>query len=181
MISLWRRVKHMKGAPRLESCIVQNNHAMRNDKWQEQQSLNHMLVCLCKAPNFIIGKWLRRAMDVLVWIIWLRRRLNWMKGALCGVIGMWDSRFASGTRMRARRAPARSLSLSIRFLFNLQPLLVHDSSCKWKIWFSFQTDSVKGKEDPEWLWFLSFVEALSSNHCLLAIIQITHCTEIGTE
>ena len=46
----------MKGAPRLESCIAQNNHAMRNDKWQEQQSLNHMLVCLCKAPNFIIGK-----------------------------------------------------------------------------------------------------------------------------
>ncbi len=44
----------------------------------------------------------------------------------------------------SKKSPARSFSLSVRFLFNLQPLLVHDFSCKWKIFF-FSDGFCKGK------------------------------------
>ena len=51
------------------------------------QSSKHMLVCLWEAPNYLIGKWLSWAIDLLVWFLRLRKRVNRMKRAQCGMIG----------------------------------------------------------------------------------------------
>ena len=69
------------------------------------QSSKHTPICLQQAPNYIIGKWIRWAKDVGVWIIRFRRRLNWIKGAPCGVLGRLDLLIASQAIMQARRAP----------------------------------------------------------------------------
>jgi hypothetical protein len=87
---------------------------LTNGRWLSQSS-NHMTGCLRQAQRFTLGKWLRWAMGLLVWILGSRRRLQRAKGAPCGMIGKRNWRNALATK-RARRARRASETATFHFI-----------------------------------------------------------------